>query len=63
MGLLQAIPESISVFQLLLFCFTPLLPFLLFELINNLRNDNDDDDDFDGGINILAMKSLKIVTT
>ena len=57
MGLIQAIPESMSVLQLLLLCFTPLLPFLFFELINNFKNDNDDDDDFDGGINILALQS------
>ena len=56
MGLFQAIPESLSVLQLLLLCFTPLLPFLCFELINNFKNDNDDDD-FDGGINILALQS------
>ena len=58
MGLFQAIPESFSVLQILLLCFTPLLPFLFFELINNFKNDNDnDDDDFDGGINILALQS------
>jgi len=58
MGLFQSIPESMSVLQLLLLCFTPLLPFLFFELINNNKNDNDnDDDDFDGGINILALHS------
>jgi len=57
MGLFQAVPESFSVLQLLLLCFTPLLPFLCFELINNFKNDNDDDDDFDGGINILALQS------
>tara|TARA_B100000674_G_scaffold50495_1_gene34883 strand:- start:355 stop:525 length:171 start_codon:yes stop_codon:yes gene_type:complete len=56
MGLFQAIPESLSVLQLLLLCFTPLLPFLCFELITNFKNDNDDDD-FDGGINILALQS------
>ena len=56
MGLLQTIPESFSVLQLLLFCFTPLLPFICFELINNYEND-DDDDDFDGGKNILALHS------
>ena len=56
MGLFQAIPEGLSVLKLLLLCFTPLLPFLCFELINNLKND-DDDDDFDGGINILALQS------
>ena len=57
MGLFQAIPESFSILQILLFCFTPLLPFLCFELINNFKNDNDDDDDFDSGINILAFQS------
>ena len=57
MGLFQSIPEDFSVLQILLLCFTPLLPFLFFELINNSRNDNDDDDDFDGGINILALQS------
>tara|TARA_B100001113_G_C20920904_1_gene540041 strand:+ start:593 stop:766 length:174 start_codon:yes stop_codon:yes gene_type:complete len=57
MGLFQPIPESISVLQLLLLCFSPLLPFLCFELINNFKNDNDDDDDFDSGINILAFQS------
>ena len=56
MGLFQTIPESFLVLKLLLLCFTPLLPFLFFELINNFRNDNDDDD-FDGGINILALQS------
>ena len=56
MGLFQSIPEGMSVLQLLLLCFTPLLPFLFFELINNNRND-DDDDDFDGGKNILALQS------
>ena len=57
MGLFQAIPEKISVLQLLLLCFSPLLPFLCFELIDNLKKDNDDDDDFDDGINILALQS------
>ena len=57
MGLFQAPPESFLVLKLLLFCFTPLLPFLCFEIINNLKNDNDDDDDFDGGIKILAWQS------
>ena len=56
MGLFQKIPESISVLQLLLLCFSPLLPFLCFELINNFKNDNDDDD-FDGGVNMLALWS------
>ena len=58
MGLFQAIPESFSILQILLLCFTPLLPFLCFELINNFKNDNDDDD-FDGGMNILATQSQK----
>ena len=57
MGLFQTIPQSLSVLQLLLLCFTPLLPFLCFELINNFINDNDDDDDLDGGINILALQT------
>ena len=58
MGLFQAIPESMKVLQLLILCFTPLITFLLLELINNFKNDNnDDDDDFDGGINILALQS------
>ena len=56
MGLFQAIPEKFSVLQLLLLCFTPLLPFLFFELINKFKNDNDDDD-FDGGIKLLALQS------
>ena len=55
MGLFQSIPEGMSVLQMLLLCFTPLLPFLIFELINNIKND--DDDDFDGGKNILALHS------
>jgi len=57
MGLFQSMPESMTVLKLLLLCFTPLLPFLFFELINNKKNDNDDDDDFDGGINVLALHS------
>ena len=58
MCLFQAIQENMTVIQLLLLCFTPLLPFLFFELINNLKNDNEnDDDDFDGGINVLALQS------
>ena len=57
MILFQAIQESLSVLQVLLLCFTPLLPFLCFELINNFKDDDDDDDDGDGGINILALQS------
>ena len=57
MGLFQAVPESFIVLQLFLLCFTPLLPYLFFELINNFKNENDDDDDFDGGINILALEA------
>ena len=57
MGLFQSMPESMTVLQMLLLCFTPLLPFLFFELLNNKKNDNDDDDDFDGGINVLALHS------
>ena len=57
MGLFQSIPEGMTVLQMLLLCFTPLLPFLFFELINNNKNDNDDDDDFDGGKNIFPLHS------
>ena len=58
MGLFKSILESASVLQLLLICFTPLIPFLFFELINNLKNDNDDDDDdLNGGLNILVSLS------
>jgi len=53
MGLFQVIPESFSVLKMLLLCFSPLLPFLFFELINN--NDKDDDD-FDGGKNIFSLQ-------
>ena len=58
MWLIQAIPESLSVIQLLLLCFSPLLPFLCFELINKIKKDIDDDDDgFDGGINIFSLQA------
>ena len=58
MGLFQAIPENMKVLQFLILCFIPLLPFLLLEFINNLKNDNNNDnDDFDGGINIFALQS------
>ena len=58
MGLMQSIPESLSVIQLQLLCFSPLLPFLCFELINKIKKDiNDDDDGFDGGINIFSLQA------
>ena len=61
MVLSQANLKTISFLKILLLCFTPLIPFLCFELINNLKNDNDDDE-FDGEINILALQSEKIFT-
>ena len=57
MGEIQTIQESLSVFQLILLCYSPLLPFLYFEIVTKLRNKNDDDDDFDGGINIFAFQA------
>tara|TARA_Y100001968_G_scaffold300018_1_gene311087 strand:- start:425 stop:601 length:177 start_codon:yes stop_codon:yes gene_type:complete len=58
MGQIQTIQESLSVFQLILLCFSPLLPFLYFEIIIKFRNQNDDDDDdFDGGINIFSIQT------
>ena len=58
MGEIQTIQESLSVFQLTLLCFSPLLPFLYFEIVTKLRNKNDDDDDdFDCGINIFAFQA------
>ncbi len=44
MGQIQLIQERISVFNLFLLCFSPLLPFLNFELVSRLINKNDDDD-------------------
>ena len=43
MGQIQLIQERISVFNLFLLCFSPLLPFLNFELVSRLINKNDDD--------------------
>ena len=60
MGQIQTLQESLSVFHLLLLCFSPLLPFLYFELVSKLlkRDDNDDDDDDRGsGINVLAYQA------
>ena len=55
MGQIQTLYESVSVFNLLLFCFTPLLPFLYFELVYKLsKKDDDDHDDRGSGVNILA---------
>ena len=58
MGELQLIIESLSVLQLLLLCFSPLIPFLYFELVTKLinRNDDDDDNEFGSGINIFAFQ-------
>ena len=58
MGEIKFITESLSVLQLLLLFFSPLLPFLYFELISKLliRKD-DDDDDFDGGINTFSFQA------
>ena len=57
MGELQLIPESLSLLQLLFIIFSPLLPFLCFELVSKIiiRKEDDDDDDLDGGINIFAF--------
>ena len=60
MGQIQTLQESLSVFHLLLLCFSPLLPFLYFELVSKLlkKDDNDDDDDDRGsGINVLAYQA------
>ena len=57
MDQIQTLQESLSVFHLLLFCFTPLLPFLYFELASKLlKKDDDDDDDSGSGINLLAYQ-------
>ena len=59
MGQIQTLQESLSVFHLLLLCFSPLLPFLYFELVSKLlkKDDDDDDDDRGSGINILAYQA------
>ena len=60
MGQIQTLQESLSVFHLLLLCFSPLLPFLYFELVSKLlkKDDNDDDNDDRGsGINVLAYQA------
>ena len=53
MGEIQLILECLSVLKFLLLCFSPLIPFLYFELFSKLitKNDNNDDFDFDSGIN------------
>ena len=58
MGQIQTSQESLSVFQLILLCYSPLLPFLYFELISKLlKKDDDDDDDSGSGINVLAFQT------
>ena len=58
MGQIQTFQESLSVFHLLLLCFSPLLPFLYFELVSKLlKKDDDDDDDRGSGINVLAYQA------
>ena len=55
MGQIQLIQESITVFHLFLLCFSPLLPFLYFELVARLINKNDDNDS-GSRINFSAFK-------
>ena len=59
MGQIHILQEILSVFHLLLLCFTPLLPFLYFELVSKLlkKDDDDDDDDSGSGINVLAFQT------
>ena len=56
MGQIQTLQQSLSVFHLLLLCFSPLLPFLYFELVSKLKENDDDDDDSGHGINVLAFQ-------
>ena len=57
MGQIQTLQESLSVFHLLLLCFSPLLPFLYFELVSKLLKKDDDDDNRGSGINVLAYQA------
>ena len=58
MGQIHILQESLSVFHFLLLFFTPLLPFLYFELVSKLlKKDDDDDDDSGSGINVLAFQA------
>ena len=59
MGPIQTLQESLSVFHLLLLFFSPLLPFLYFDLVSKLlkKDDDDDDDDSGSGINVLAFQT------
>ena len=58
MGQIQTLQENLSVFHLLLLSFSPLLPFLYFELVSKLlKKDDDDDDDRGSGINVLAYQA------
>ena len=55
---IQTLQEGLSVFHSLLLCFSPLLPFLYFELVSKLlKKDDDDDDDSGSVINFLAFKT------
>ena len=47
MSQIKLILESLSVLQLLVFCFSPLIPFLYYELISRLIDKHDDEDDDD----------------
>ncbi len=58
MSQIQPIQESLTVFHLLLLCFSPLLPFLYFEVVYKLLKKDDDDNDDDGSeINVLAFQA------
>ena len=60
MSQIQTLQESLSVFHLFLLCFSPLLPFLYFELVSKILNKDDDDDDDDdrgNGIHVLAYQA------
>ena len=56
MGQIQALQESLSVFHLLLLCFSTLLPFLYFEVVSKLLK-RDDDDHRGSGMNVLAYQA------
>ncbi len=43
MSQIKLILEGLSVLQLLILCFSPLIPFLYFELISRLIDKDDDD--------------------
>tara|TARA_B100000579_G_scaffold318411_1_gene267919 strand:+ start:99 stop:269 length:171 start_codon:yes stop_codon:yes gene_type:complete len=56
MDQIQTLQESLYVFHLLLLCFSPLLPFVYFELVSKLLK-KEDDDDSGSGINVLAFQT------